>query len=1002
MRSLARRLARLPKDEDGQSLIFGVMTVFIVLFFGAMVLAVGHVTTRRIQMQYAADAAAYSSALVESESAHLIALINTAMAEVRGRALRYAVDVNSYGVLAELRDMVYGLRRGQYDALGDQLTTLENRLAELQEDEEEDHYEEVLALQRQIAELSRQRQSLADADGNPPGAQPLDPGQAEAEDVARIVGMSRADVKYEQAYELASGWIPAAEGFLRDLSRLEHTIAVLTPRLAAESAYNTARENGAQYASIFPTSRWMPRPNAFVELDVYHLGAQWWRVVGRDTTLEVQRTVPGGGGYPRCWRITWTSGAAQREGYSICQVEEHLWHIVNIETGDNIWIEQHEEMYVVTYGEQRVAIETMANGVTKLINLNGEWPHNTIFIRRSQGTLEYARYKWDTDSEQWVEPTSGDFLPLSVTSVEVDGVRVNVNLDPTFRIGGATLWITVPAQLRLPWATITLGDPLSVTATIHGVTVRVRDESFAVGRRGYTIPMERADGRWRTYYDRGEEFWWQHRLTELEQDYHWFYEYMEFGARLERESNDLRLLSHADVDLQGWSYGGGPGSQPLPAWAYQGEENPGGWLSVRSGALQKAGVEARVRLVETLWQWADADDVVMPLENLLRRFDLLAPVIIPSGAELKEATQTLIALMQSGAFGALLQEGDAAWLPRYNYFQARPCWDNLDTHVLPGHEPPAREPNGLWEFPVDADGDGIIDFVETMPCSTCGGKGYVLVEPDDVFGREGRRIRDAYHPHRTMIRDEDYQQAKLRSEHLPLVLSEEFFKYGVTVGTWHERESHFGKTGRLERPVEYLLNQPEPGMKGVFMGSGDAGGRREVLRPPWGFFAVAAARPRLNLPGQDVIHFESPQRRKEWVEWNTNNLYLPRGAPRGSYWDARLWPISEQVLDEDVIMGLDAEAENGTAWLMKRIAYGSPWGWTSEFDLQGVAEVAELLKGRLRSRLEYRQITAGPYRDQYGALRDPFVEYMARMRMGQSRRGGQFNYNELDRESVLH
>ena len=52
MRGISDRLIALRRDEGGQSLVFGVMSIFIVLFFGAMVMGVGRVTARRVQMQF--------------------------------------------------------------------------------------------------------------------------------------------------------------------------------------------------------------------------------------------------------------------------------------------------------------------------------------------------------------------------------------------------------------------------------------------------------------------------------------------------------------------------------------------------------------------------------------------------------------------------------------------------------------------------------------------------------------------------------------------------------------------------------------------------------------------------------------------------------------------------------------------------------------------------------------------------------------------------------------
>ncbi|MCK4300802.1 MAG: hypothetical protein KAX80_14770, partial [Planctomycetes bacterium] len=130
-------------------------------------------------------------------------------------------------------------------------------------------------------------------------------------------------------------------------------------------------------------------------------------------------------------------------------------------------------------------------------------------------------------------------------------------------------------------------------------------------------------------------------------------------------------------------------------------------------------------------------------------------------------------------------------------------------------------------------------------------------------------------------------------------------------------------------------------------------------------------------------------------------LYVRRYGYLWSYWDARLVALSRQVLDEDVLLGLDLEAETGTGWLLKRIASGSPWGWAREFDQYGVPEVAAGLLGQMRPRAPYPRF-GGPYLDEEGVLRDPFVEYLADRPEGRTPRGRQLDFGALDGEVVTH
>ena len=398
MRRLLQQLRLLKRDESGQSLVFGVMTIFIVMFFAAMILAVGEVTARRVQMQFAADSAAYSSALVEAECANAIALLNTSMAQVRARALRYVADVNAFGVLAELRDKVLGMEQERSEALDGEITALQNQLN--QETDPARRQE----LQSVIDDLRRSLDAMPSFLAGP--AAPLPASVPDSQRVIDIVGVNRADLKYAEAYQMAEEWVPAAREWLQEMSRLEYTIAILAPGLAAQTAYRTARENGAEYVSVFPCSRWMPREDAYLTLDVFRKGDQWWRVEGAHTILEVKREDCSRcagcgkcGDCIECWTAYWMAGLGREEMFRICKLEDKKWFIQNLAgTGgstDEVCIQQKENMYIVTYGPEGVAViyhNEYQPPWLELVNRTGTWPSNTMFVRTRGGVVEYARY----------------------------------------------------------------------------------------------------------------------------------------------------------------------------------------------------------------------------------------------------------------------------------------------------------------------------------------------------------------------------------------------------------------------------------------------------------------------------------------------------------------------------------------------------------------------------------------------------------------------------------
>ena len=95
-------LRRFCADESGQGIIFAAATLLLLVGFVAFVFNFGRLLDRRTKTQIAADAAAYSGAMVEADAVSAIACINSAMSQVYYNSLKYAVDMNESAVAAEL------------------------------------------------------------------------------------------------------------------------------------------------------------------------------------------------------------------------------------------------------------------------------------------------------------------------------------------------------------------------------------------------------------------------------------------------------------------------------------------------------------------------------------------------------------------------------------------------------------------------------------------------------------------------------------------------------------------------------------------------------------------------------------------------------------------------------------------------------------------------------------------------------------------------------------
>ncbi|GAH31786.1 unnamed protein product, partial [marine sediment metagenome] len=92
-------LRRMSSDEGGASLIFAAMTLFPLTLSIMYVYQMGLVSADRIQMQTAADSAAYSAAQVEANALNAIGQVNDAMAYVNYINLRYTIDAIVYSTL---------------------------------------------------------------------------------------------------------------------------------------------------------------------------------------------------------------------------------------------------------------------------------------------------------------------------------------------------------------------------------------------------------------------------------------------------------------------------------------------------------------------------------------------------------------------------------------------------------------------------------------------------------------------------------------------------------------------------------------------------------------------------------------------------------------------------------------------------------------------------------------------------------------------------------------
>lgn len=96
-------LKGLLADEGGASMVFAAMTLYALTLSIMFVYQVGLVSADRIQIQTAADAAAYSAVQVEANALNSIAQLNDGLAYLTYTLMRHAVDATVYGTLNEFQ-----------------------------------------------------------------------------------------------------------------------------------------------------------------------------------------------------------------------------------------------------------------------------------------------------------------------------------------------------------------------------------------------------------------------------------------------------------------------------------------------------------------------------------------------------------------------------------------------------------------------------------------------------------------------------------------------------------------------------------------------------------------------------------------------------------------------------------------------------------------------------------------------------------------------------------
>jgi len=486
---------RAIRDERGQVMVFGAISLFVLVSFTAMVFNVGQVVNARVEVQNAADAAARSGALAEANMVSTIAFLNDGMAYVYYNMMRYATNVTVFGVLAELKET-----GPPYPS--DQLVGVTNPVA-------------------------CYNQAYQDADAWIP----------RCETWLNVIG------RMERAIVLSGNKLVKREMRRSAVENAQHRTGGAVKGIEAIALFPdfTFMPQQGGYLrldidQIDPNNGWQITSNTGYMIEIRRLGPHHWLITSTDgVRIEVRRLGP------NHYILTTANQTMEidrpSDTHVICKVTGA--DPVNIDcqflAGLGWAISAVSEKVSVQY-------EPFPQGGFRITTT----PGGTVGVRRgSSGKLEM----WD--GADWV-PVPGDrdeikvgnkTIPIQRSSTIGLPGNASLNLPNTIRIGPITYHI--PDTVDIGNTGLTLRqDSVQIRARVGPATFLIDDMGAQPHLVVNGLTTRDADGRWRVLSERGT----RHRLQKpRENDNFWIYEYASNASYL-FEDGVQRLALHAVHD----------------------------------------------------------------------------------------------------------------------------------------------------------------------------------------------------------------------------------------------------------------------------------------------------------------------------------------------------------------------------------------------------------------------------------------------------------------------
>jgi len=542
LRRLRSPIGRLHKGEEAQGMVFGAISLFMLAACVGLAHNSGVVTSRRIETQTAADAAAYAGALTTANIISDVAWMNDGMAYVYYNLMRYAVDVTVYRTVAEIKC------HNKWDQF----------LAE-----REDYIDPT--------SRSQEYSQLAAALGGDPVAQ------------------------YKAAYERASEMIPHGENWLRIISDMQEALGISGLYLVREAVFNTANEDANDIAAVAMVQT-DPRGTVFLHRsDVEDIdlvleydpdGQPLWSITyNGNPYAEIYRHSPDH------WEIV-------RDGHQSLHIYRHSENDWTFTTGDLVIdVTRYNDgvLQVTASGEQNanllcipveggwavigqtggtsVSYRPFAQGGYQL-TVNG----STMAIRDNGGTMQqYVGGAWQDIPTQDSVTVGGETIPISFSNhIDLPG---NASLDFPNRINMGPVSFSLPNQVSFHGTTITLpereGESVTVNATVGNVGLIIDGDNPECATLNGRSTCDPASAKKRGYWIHG--VYGHDRIQTVVEGRQWIYKWRKIRSIFERE--DLKRFGyHAVIDAESSS------KYKSNTWAHIDYDKREGWFNVATGA----------------------------------------------------------------------------------------------------------------------------------------------------------------------------------------------------------------------------------------------------------------------------------------------------------------------------------------------------------------------------------------------------------------------------------